>query len=298
MGKAAANDEAEKLMSFLELVIGRVNSRVGVLDICRQDEVEWMVAEEHEALSHDGTLLRYSRIGAGPALIFIHGSIDTSASWLEVAQLLSRQVMSYLYDRRNHGENYSLQKEVEDVDAILNVAGSEATLFGHSYGAIIALQAAMQKQPSRLVLYDPPLPVGGAVARSQLNEFKSLIDVGALDEALAFGLTHFVGLDPTMVATMRRKTNWSMLTKQARGWLQEIQEVEALGPSLTRYVGLKSKTLILVGTESADHPLKDAAQTLAATLSDAQISWLQGQGHRAHKLAPRMVADMVGRFLR
>ena len=262
-----------------------------------------MVAEEHEALSHDGTLLRYSRIGTGPALIFIHGSIDVSASWLEVAQLLSRQVTSYLYDRRNHGvsgpvgQNYSLQKEVDDVDAILKVAGSEAMLFGHSYGAIIALQAAMQMQPSRLVLYESPLPVGGAVAGNHLNEFKSLIGVGALDEALAFGLTHFAGLDPTMVARMRGTTNWSVLTKLVRGSLEEILEVDALGPSLTRYGRLKSKTLILVGTESADHPLKDAAQTLAATLTDAQISWLQGQGHRAHKLAPRMVADVVGRFL-
>ena len=124
--------------------------------------------EERVARSADGTPIGFLKFGSGPSLVFVHGSVNTGEEWLQVATAMAEQFTCYVMDRRGRGRSgdaaaYSLDRECEDIIAVLEVAGPEAHLLGHSYGAICALETARRLPIGRLVVYEPPLPVDGPV---------------------------------------------------------------------------------------------------------------------------------------
>jgi pimeloyl-ACP methyl ester carboxylesterase len=103
--------------------------------------------------SKDGTEIGFLRFGEGPPLVFVHGSLSVAERWKACAELLSDRFTCYLMDRRGRASsgdapNYSIEREYEDVAAVLANAGAEASLFGHSYGAISAgIGAADSRRP-------------------------------------------------------------------------------------------------------------------------------------------------------
>ena len=139
-----------------------------------------------EGLVHsaDGTRIAFRRLGSGPAVVFVHGSVSTHIDWMPVARLLADRFTCFVMDRRGRAKSgegvgpYSIEREYEDIDAVLAAAqtetGSEAALVGHSYGAICALGVAMRHLVPRLVLYEPPLPVGGLIRRWAIVRRRSL----------------------------------------------------------------------------------------------------------------------------
>jgi pimeloyl-ACP methyl ester carboxylesterase len=114
--------------------------------------------------SKDGTTLVYDVYGSGPALIFITGAtcFRSFEPVLHDAQVLSEQFAVYNYDRRGRGDSgntipYAIEREIEDIEAMIDAAGGTAHLYGHSSGEILALNATMQlgDKVSKLVMYDP-----------------------------------------------------------------------------------------------------------------------------------------------
>jgi len=252
--------------------------------------------------SRDGTPIGYVRLGTGPALVVVHGSISTHADWLSVAKRLSPHFTCFLMDRRGRGlsgpgaEPYSIEREYEDIVALLGSAGPGASLLGHSFGAICALGATTRVPVSRLVLYEPPLPVGGAVAGAHLGDYRRAVEDGNLDQALRIGLTKFVGLPPEMVQAMSSSPTWQGLLPLVSTWVRELEAIDSLGPDLSRYATIHCPILLLVGTRSAPHPLQDASQALAQALPQARVAPLEGQGHMAARTAPELVARVVTSF--
>jgi pimeloyl-ACP methyl ester carboxylesterase len=258
--------------------------------------------QEGWASSADGTKIGFIRSGTGPALVIVHGSIQTADAWLPVMSLLSEHFTCYAIDRRGRGRSgdspdYSLEREYEDIASVLRIAGPDASLLGHSYGAICALGAALQTPVKKLVLYEPPLPVGGIVAGSALDPYRTAVEIGDLDQALNIGLLHFAQEKPENIAFLRQTPAWSPMAALTPTWVRELQEIDALGPDLTRYGKLTMPILLLLGTESAEHPLRDASVALSAALANAQIAPLSGQGHTAHMIAPDLVAEVISQFL-
>ena len=119
-------------------------------------------SEEHTVHSADGTKIGFVRLGSGPSLVLVHGGVNTRDAWLPVATVIANQFTCYVMDRRGRGRSgdgpeHSLDRECEDIKAVLDFAGPGAHLLGHSYGAICALEAACRFPVGRLVLYEPPL---------------------------------------------------------------------------------------------------------------------------------------------
>lgn len=112
--------------------------------------------------SADGTAIAYDRQGDGPALIIVGGALNTRQSPGELLGLLASRFTVIAYDRRGRGDSgdtqpYAIEREVEDLAALIEAAGGSAFVYGHSSGAILALEAASRGFPlSRVAAYEPP----------------------------------------------------------------------------------------------------------------------------------------------
>ncbi len=261
------------------------------------------VAVEGVALSADGTRIAYRRLGSGPALVFVHGSVSTHTDWMRVARLLAPRYTCYTIDRRGRAHSggglssYSLEREYEDIAAVIAQAGPLAALIGHSYGAICTLGAALRHPVPRLVIYEPPLSTGGLIAGEYLEPYKRAIAEGDMDNALDIGLSRFTRLTPQAIAAMRVSKAWPRLRALAPSWTRELEAMDTLDPSVDRYAALACPILKLVGALSPEHPLRDASRALAAVLPSARVETLEGHGHMAMRDAPERVAKLIENFL-
>jgi pimeloyl-ACP methyl ester carboxylesterase len=115
--------------------------------------------------SHDGTIIGYRQMGSGPGLILIHGGMASSQTFMTLATILSDDFTVYIPDRRGRGlsgpfgNNYCIQKEIEDLDAIISKTDAHY-IFGLSSGAVIAIKASLHLHSiNKLALYEPPLAI-------------------------------------------------------------------------------------------------------------------------------------------
>src|SRR5512135_2271780 len=113
--------------------------------------------------SADGTTIAFDRSGQGPALILVAAASATRLAEASLAAALAPNFTVFAYDRRGRGDSgdtppYAVEREVEDLDAVIDEAGGSAFVFGHSSGAVLALEAArlLPDKISKLALYEPP----------------------------------------------------------------------------------------------------------------------------------------------
>jgi pimeloyl-ACP methyl ester carboxylesterase len=213
------------------------------------------------AHSADGTSIGYIKLGTGPGLVIVHGSLTTGDEWLPVASALADRFTSYLMDRRGRGrsgdgEGYSLSKECEDIKAVLDAAGPDSFLLGHSYGAICALEAARRFPVSALVLYEPPLPIHETIIGPAFKDFRSAVDRNELDEALTIGLRDLVRMSSDEIAGLRRTPFWTGMAALTPTWTRECEAIDLLKLGVSRFAGMASPTLLLVGTATAPHHIE------------------------------------------
>lgn len=254
------------------------------------------------AVSADGTPIAFRTLGRGPALVVVHGSIATGDQWLAVAEALAGSFTCHLVDRRGRGGSgdagpYSLAAEAADVRAVLAAVGPGAALLAHSYGAVVALEALVTgAEPSAVVLYEPPLPVGGPVAGTAVEPFEELVAAGDLDAALALALGDVVRVPAPVVAGLRSGPLWPGMAALTPTWGREFRAIDGLAPDVDRYAAITAPTLCLVGEVTSPHQVA-ATTALTGVLPDARTALLPGQGHFAHVAAPGLVADAVRAFL-
>jgi pimeloyl-ACP methyl ester carboxylesterase len=112
--------------------------------------------------SKDGTAIGYTRLGSGPAIVVTHGSFDSQQGWLAFARLLAATHTVYVYDRRGRGQSpdvgkpYSFQFELDDLAAMVALAGPDTALLGHSFGGGTVLAYTIREGFSgRIILYEP-----------------------------------------------------------------------------------------------------------------------------------------------
>lgn len=257
--------------------------------------------------SRDGTCIGYSKFGGdGPAIVIVHQSVATGASWHRVAELLATDFTCYVLNRRGRpgsGDTapYSIEREYEDIEAALQLAsdesGTRADLVAHSFGAVCALGAALLDPPRRLVIYEPPLPYGGTVAGPVLPDYKAAIEAGDRDRALEIAYAQFASVPPAKIQQMRDRPEWREASALAHTWTREVEAVEAHGPSLKRYRSLNIPVLLLLGAQSGPHPFQDTTRGLVQTLPHARLVELAGQGHLANERVPALLANIIRDFL-
>jgi pimeloyl-ACP methyl ester carboxylesterase len=252
--------------------------------------------------SKDRTPIGFLRIGDGPGVVIVHGSLSTGSSWRQVADYLSNTFTCFVLDRRGRASSgdaphYSIEREYEDIQAALEMAGENASLVAHSFGAVCALGAALMCPIRKMVLYEPPLPVGGTITGAHLSEYCTAIEAGDPDKALEIGYTHFASIPAARVQLMRGTLEWANALALAHTWIRELEEIERHGPGIEQYRSLRVPTMLLLGTQSAPHPLRDTSEALARILPNVGLSELSGQGHVANLRAPALVAERIRAFL-
>jgi pimeloyl-ACP methyl ester carboxylesterase len=269
--------------------------------------LEHAAVTEGSVRSADGTRIGYRRLGSGPAVVLVHGSCSTHTDWMPVAKLLADRFTCYAMDRRGRAKSgegvgpYCIEREQEDIAAVLVAAkaesGADAALVGHSYGAACALGAAMRYPVPRLVLYEPPLPVGGLIAGENLAPYVRAVEEEDLDKALQLGLASFPKMPAADIVTLRTSRGWPRLRHLAKSWIRELEAMDATSPDVECYRALPCPSMLLMGSLSPEHPMLDASRALADVLPGVRVEWLAGQGHGAMRAAPAKVAHLIRDFL-
>src|SRR6185437_4589989 len=167
--------------------------------------------------SKDGTAITFDRLGGGPAVILVCGGSVDRMSNASLADLLAAQFTVFNYDRRGRGASgdtppYAVEREVEDIDAVVDAAGGSAYLFGSSSGAALALESARQLpgKLTKLALWEPPyIPDGFPRPPANTAQiFSDLVAEGKQDDAAEFFMAKVVGLPPEFVAQARTSPWW------------------------------------------------------------------------------------------
>lgn len=252
------------------------------------------VNKTEKAMSKDGTLLAFEKSGKGPALILVVGAFNDRATGAPLARFLERNFRVFNYDRRGRGESgdtapYNIEREIEDLDALITEAGGSAFVFGYSSGATLALRAAAQGLAiSQLALYDPP-PTG-AKAGELASRLAELIAAGRRGDAVELFQIEAVGMPAAVVAQMRNAPFRPALEKLAHTLVYESAILASLPNGLITSV--RMPTLVIDGDQSHEL-IRKSAQSLARALPEGHYRTLKGQGH---DIVPAVVGPILEEF--
>ena len=251
--------------------------------------------------SKDGTSLAVTVTGDGPPIVIVPGSLSMAGDWQAVTRVLAPELTTYVLNRCGRGSSgdhpsHSLEREIEDVTAVLEVAGPEAVLFGHSFGALVSLALAAQRSVRSLILYEPGLALDRPVGGPAVEGFSDLVANGDPAAALRFGLEHFVGLSPTEVEMFAQAASWSQLVAMAPTWSRELVAMDGYAVDLDRLSAIEIPTLMMAGEVSPSWLIK-VSQTVHDALPRCSWATLAGQGHVANETAPDLLAREVASFV-
>lgn len=258
-------------------------------------------------LSPDGTRIEYERRGTGPALILVHGGFVDRGFWGPSLPLLAEHFTVYALDRRGHGQSdpypadHNLEREYEDVAALVAAADTPIAVLGHSSGAIVAMHAAKRvARVSHLVLYEPPRFDGFTSAvQGQLRVSLAASDY---DQLLATVLVDVVvgTTNPELLRHAREQVLAG--ARQAQVWAASLRNVQSIPAEVDSYVGYRfdpkefrdfnTPTAILLGSTSPP-VVRRWMEDLHAALPASRIVELEGQGHGAMLEAPELFVRTV-----
>lgn len=253
-------------------------------------------------ISKDGTPIACWQTGHGEPLLLIHGTAGDSTTWTALKPLLEPHFTVWTLDRRGRGHsgdnsNYALQNEAEDLVAIIQAIGSKVHVFGHSFGALCALEAALLTDNiASLMLYEPPLSLAGSGWSATLDqEMHTLLDAGQYEAALLLFFRDVLGMAHEELATLQASQSWSTRITEARTVHRELQAVAGYAFIAANYHSLHTPTLLLLGSDSSSRRYR-IADTLKNALPNSQLVLLQGQQHSAVRTAPELLASKIIAF--
>jgi pimeloyl-ACP methyl ester carboxylesterase len=204
-------------------------------------------------------------------------------------------------DRRGHGASgdspdYALQKEAEDVAAVVNSQPGPVYLMGHSYGGVCALEAAfLTNKISKLVLYEPPLQE--LIDPAVVARMENLIRSAEREQALVIFLQEIVMIAPSEVAAMKARPSWSAQVAGIESSIRQIRALTGYRFDSKRMRTLNVPTLLLTGSETASPQLKQAISGLLDSLPNRSLFIFEGQQHNAMDTVPQHFAETVADFL-
>ena len=264
-----------------------------------------MTTEDH-VTSRDGTRIAYERFGEGPALIAVCGATCERTVMRSTAHALGRHLSTINYDRRGRGESgdtlpYAIDREIEDIAALIAAVGGSAHLYGHSSGAGLVLHAVAAGLPvARFVLHDPPFSTGDASSQDEARAFAAEIrDLLAEDDRAAAIEMFFrgTGMPDEMLDGMRDAPAWPKLLALAPTLAYDSAVMGDIdrGGAIPEDVAARARQpgLVLVGGASPPFML-EVGRRLADLLPAGSRRVIEGQGH---VVAPDVLAPIVAGFL-
>ena len=259
----------------------------------------------HHAKSQDGTLIAVERLGAGDPVILVAGALQDRATYRPLAEELSRHFTVFNYDRRGRGDSgdtppYAVDREIDDLDAVVGEAGGTASVYGHSSGAALVLHAAARGLPiDRIVLHEPPFGSGSAeerrAEREEAERISALLAQGRHGDAVraflapmgmpAEMLDH-LSRDPAMRANAPtiRYDPYEVMSAASRNGRTPVEQAG----------GVATPALVLAGGASPEWMI-NASRHIADALPNGQLRVLNGQ---EHVVPPEVLAPVLTEFLR
>ncbi|TMQ90441.1 alpha/beta hydrolase [Actinomadura soli] len=252
------------------------------------------------ATSADGTSIAYDRIGAGPAVVLVQGAFSSRNDPIMtgIADALASKYTVYNYDRRGRGDSgdtapYAVQREIEDLTALIGAAGGTAMVFGGSSGGALALEAAAAGAPiTKLAVLEPPYVTAPGRSLPSAGELGALAEQGRRGEAIELFLTKGAEMPPEAVEGMKAQPYWAHIESVAHTLAYEAAVV-GKGPVPDRLSAIAVPVLVVAGSASTDR-MRDAAQAVTRQLRDARLEWLDGQAHG--QVDPASLGTAVGEF--
>jgi pimeloyl-ACP methyl ester carboxylesterase len=260
----------------------------------------------HSVTSRDGTTIAYDHRGSGPAFIVVDGAMTTrmSSGKAELVNLLAPHFTVYTYDRRGRGDSgdtlpYTVEREIEDIEALVNVAGTSAALYGHSSGGCLALEAArsLGSRVAKVVVYEAPYNDDTAAQHAWAEYIRQLgeaLAAGRRGDAVALFM-RYVGNSREQIAGMRQAPFWAGM--------------QAIGPTLAYdHIGIIGRTAevpkdklarvsvpVLALCGGASYPFMCVtARTIAEAVPSGEHRTLPGQ---THQVQPAAIAPALIEFL-
>lgn len=240
--------------------------------------------------SADGTPIAFDRSGSGPALILVNGALSDASAGIPLAEQLAPTFKVYRYDRRGRGSSgdlppYAAEREIEDLEAIINEAGGTAMVYGHSSGGVLGLEAAARKLPvTKLAIYEPPYIIEGdrsVPAPDLAGRLTEMVSSGRRGEVVRIFLVEAVGMPSNLVAQMESSPGWPAMEAMAHTIPYEFDLVDDGNAMPTaRLATIGVPTLAIDGGASPDWA-RHSVREVASAIPGARHLTLDGQTHGA-----------------
>lgn len=261
-------------------------------------------------ISQDGTTIAYDQVGQGPAVILAAGAFSYREypGSVQLADLLAKHFTVFNYDRRGRGDSgdtkpYAVEREIEDIQALIDAAGGETFVWGLSSGAILALKAAASGLAiNKLALQEPPLFVNATdrqPPKGFAEHLTDLITSDRRDEAVKYFMTAGMGAPGFVIPLMHLMPGaWAQLKAVAHTlpYDARLLECHTAGKPLSSqdWKSATMPTLVMAGSESPAFLRRDA-QALAEALPHARLLTQKGLGH-TKQLSPKLIAPVLVEF--
>lgn len=254
--------------------------------------------------SMDGTTITFDKFGDGPALILVDGALEYRAleGMTQLAQLLAQDFTVYHYDRRGRGEStdtqpYTVEREIEDIEAVINEAGGSAFLYGISSGAALAMEASIKlgEKIKKLAMYEPPYnddEEARQVARKYNRKLKELLAAGRSGDALGLFMM-LTGMSSQQVDKMHQHPLWPLWEKVAPTLAYDATVMgEDSSIPLKRAASVKVPALVMTGGKSYPF-MHTTTMALANVMSQGEHRTLEGQ---THDVEPEVIYPVLKEF--
>jgi pimeloyl-ACP methyl ester carboxylesterase len=256
----------------------------------------------HHVTSKDGTIIAFEKLGQGPALVIVGGVLGDHAQQAGLAQLLASDFTVYNIDRRGHGESgftapYEVEREVEDLDALITEAGGSALIYGTSGLGILCLEAAVRglsPKMKKLAVWEPPYILEGSrppIPQDYKEQLDKLLVEGRRGDMIELWMTQVVGMPPEFVAQLRQAPFWPAQEALAHTLVYDAILTDGFSPPKERLACIEVETLVIDGGTAPW--ISQSAGTVAAVIPHAQRYTLAGQ---PHNVADEAMAPVLTKF--
>jgi pimeloyl-ACP methyl ester carboxylesterase len=258
--------------------------------------------------SKDGTTIAYDQAGTGPLLVLVDGALNSRSFGLNgpLAPILADRFTVVTYDRRGRGDSgdtppYAVQREIEDLAAVIDVVGGPAYVYGISSGAGLALEAAsaVPTKVAKLALYEPSFVVDGTrppVPADAIQQVTDLLARNRRGAAVKLFLREDAQVPAMVVAVMPLMPAWGKLKAAAHTLPYDLTIMDGRQQGRPLPVGqwasLTAPTLVMAGGKSPAW-LQNAALAVAQALPGATHQTLPGQ---THIVKPGPLAPVLAEF--
>ena len=256
----------------------------------------------NKVISKDGTEIAFDKQGVGPGVILVDGALSfrSFGPMPELAKLLSTSFTTVDYDRRGRGDSgdnkpFAVEREIDDIEALINEAGGSAYLYGVSSGACLVIEATIKlgDKVKKLALYEAPYKTGEN-ALEEWREYKKQLTKSLEENRRGDAIDlfmRFVGTPADQIAGMRQSPMWQMLEAVAPTLLYDA---EAMGADrkvpIERVSNIVIPTLVMHGGRGLPF-MKQTALTLSRAIPQAKFLTIENQTHAvaSEAVAPALV---------